>query len=729
MVGVRGLRGHEPDDHAAQEDRPRHALERTPLGGGQRELGLRRQHDARVLRRRLQAIRHVPAGLRPGPSVPDCDRPQLRRRPLDRRRHARRGSHGRRPRPALLHGRRLLGSQRLGDRFHRTGMVHRLAEGAARGRPDHPPHGRDGPIRPPQARGARRGRVGPVARRGAGHESGVPVPAEHAARRARRRRVARHLQPPRRPGPHGQHRPDDQRAAGDDPDRGRPDGPHAHLPCVRAVHGAPRRRPLAADIRGRAATLRVSRSVHSRGERLRVTRQGGPDSHHAHQSRPEPRPDRERGDHRCARVTRVRARADRGRAERAQHVRPAHRGPAGAVQRCPRLGRQDHRGAATQVHRSGRAAMSQPCSRRAFLSAALAAPVAPALAADIWKTWRTGNPDDTLVSSPNGTIEFRLLPGNDLPPRLHFDITFRSRGVIEASPLSMVVDGVDLGQGVAVGKVERDDANPRDPSPGVDSEAVNRFKGARIALRDMGSGTDYVLDVRAFDDGVGFRCIVPGSGSRVPDEGTTFVLPAGSTAWYHDLRGHYEGVHTRKDIAQVQTGEWAAPPLTFKLADQAGYASITEAAVIDYSGMALQADGQRGFQTRLGHAQPPSYPFTLRYGDAEAARLAQPAASVGTITTPSRVVMIGPDLDTLVNCDIVHDLAPPPDARLFPQGIDTPWIRPGRAVWKYLDGGGPNTLDTVKEFSRLAGELGFENKLVEGFWRQWNENDLRYLID
>src|SRR5947208_9511882 len=34
-------------------------------------------------------------------------------------------------------------------------------------------------------------------------------------------------------------------------------------------------------------------------------------------------------------------------------------------------------------------------------------------------------------------------------------------------------------------------------------------------------------------------------------------VPAGSTAWYHDLRGHYEGVHIRKDIAQVQTGEWA----------------------------------------------------------------------------------------------------------------------------------------------------------------------------
>ena len=372
--------------------------------------------------------------------------------------------------------------------------------------------------------------------------------------------------------------------------------------------------------------------------------------------------------------------------------------------------------------------MSRPCSRRDFLSAALAAPVAPALARDVWKAWRVRDPGDAPgVSSPDGRVEFRLLPGAE--SRLRFGITFGNRPVIEPSPLSLVVDGVDVGQGVEVGNVERYETNQRYAWRGVHSEAINRCKGARIALRHTASSSDYVLDVRAFDDGVGFRCVVPGSGSRVPDEGTNFALPAGCTVWYHDLQGHYEGTHVRKEIADVPAGAWAAPPVTFKLGDAAGYASITEAAVIDYSGMALQADGQRGLQVRLGHAHPASHPFTLRYGDAEAARLAQPAAIVGTITTPWRVVMIGADLNTLVNCDIVHDLSPPPDPRLFPKGFDTEWIKPGRAVWKYLDGGGENTLETMKEFSRLAGELGFEYNVVEGFWRQWDESQLRELID
>jgi alpha-glucosidase len=214
----------------------------------------------------------------------------------------------------------------------------------------------------------------------------------------------------------------------------------------------------------------------------------------------------------------------------------------------------------------------------------------------------------------------------------------------------------------------------------------------------------------------------------VPDEATTFVLPAGCTVWYHDLEGHYEGVHVKKDVAVLKAGEWAAPPVTFKLPGGAGYAALTEAALVNYAGMALQADGRRGFAVRLGHAHPPSYPFRLRYGADEARRLSKPAAITGPITTPWRVLMVGGDLNALVNCDVVWGLCPPPDKRLFPEGINTAWVRPGRAVWKYLDAG-QNTLEGMKEFTRLAGELGFEHHILEGFWARWGDAEIKDLVD
>src|SRR5262249_21616583 len=34
-----------------------------------------------------------------------------------------------------------------------------------------------------------------------------------------------------------------------------------------------------------------------------------------------------------------------------------------------------------------------------------------------------------------------------------------------------------------------------------------------------------------------------------------------------------------------------------------------------------------------------------------------------------------------------------------------------------------------KEFSKLAGELGFEYNLIEGFWQKWSEKQLRELVD
>ncbi len=359
-------------------------------------------------------------------------------------------------------------------------------------------------------------------------------------------------------------------------------------------------------------------------------------------------------------------------------------------------------------------------SRREFLSTALAAPV---FATGLSSSFQLNN---ISVASPDGRIRFEILPREQA--RLNFRVTFRNRVVIESSPLGIGVDGLDLGQGVDTGKVERYRLNERYAWRGVHSEAVNRCNGAKVSFKNAKSGAGFTLDVRAFNDGVAFRFIAPGDERpRIPDETTAFRLPEGSVVWYHDFEGHYEGMPTRKEIAEAQAGEWAAPPLTIKLPGGAGYASITEAALINYAGMGLRADGERGFNLRLAHTHPPSYPFRLRYA-ADVERLKRPAAIAGTITTPWRVVMIGADLNALVNNDIVSHVSPPPDGKLFPAGIKTDWLKPGRAVWKYLDGG-ENTLEEVKNFSQLAGELGFEYQVVEGFWSRWSEEQMREAVD
>ncbi|HEY7508915.1 MAG TPA: glycoside hydrolase family 97 catalytic domain-containing protein [Vicinamibacteria bacterium] len=331
------------------------------------------------------------------------------------------------------------------------------------------------------------------------------------------------------------------------------------------------------------------------------------------------------------------------------------------------------------------------------------------------------------VESPSGHVRLTL---SDAGGRLVQAVTVDGRPVLDASPLGLAVDGVDLGAGARLGAAQRYRTDHTYPWRGVHATAVDRSRGARVSVAHAASGTTYTLDVRAYDDGVAFRFVVPGAANRgrVADAATTFVVPAGSTVWYHGLNaGHYEDLYARKPIEDVRSGEWGAPPVTFRLPGGRGYAAITESALLDYAGMALQADGARGLRVRLAHDAPASYPFRLRYGHAEEKRLAAPAAIEGTITTPWRVVLIGRDLDALVNSDVVPNLAPPPDAALFPQGFATPWLRPGRAVWRYLDGG-ENTVEGIKEFTRLAAELGFEHHVVEGQWQRWSEADLRHVI-
>ena len=331
------------------------------------------------------------------------------------------------------------------------------------------------------------------------------------------------------------------------------------------------------------------------------------------------------------------------------------------------------------------------------------------------------------VTSPNGNVKFSLLPNAE---RLTFTVSMGGAVVLDPSPIVMKVDGYDLSSGVVLDTSETYSIDEAYPWMGAHSLATNKCRGVKIAFLHDLSFVHFALEVRVFDDGIAFRHVIPGTdtSARVPDEYTTFVVPNGSTVWYHDMDGHYEADYIKQDIAAVLPGQWAGPPVTFKLPGETGYASIAEANLVNYSGMGLEADGRRGLIIGLGHRQPLNYPFELRYGRDEGKRLGQAAAVKGTITTPWRVIMIGRDLNTLVNSTIVPNLCPPPDPLLFPKGIKTSWIKPGRAVWRYVDGG-DESFEGLKEFSRLAGKLGFEHHVIEGVWSRWTTEQRKEMVE
>jgi alpha-glucosidase len=345
--------------------------------------------------------------------------------------------------------------------------------------------------------------------------------------------------------------------------------------------------------------------------------------------------------------------------------------------------------------------------------------VAPATAAP------ASEKDQQTVSSPNGEVSFRLL---DREGELYYGVAFGATPVIEPSRIGIAIDGVDLGIGARIDKVHPQASNSRFPTRGVHAMALNHFNGKQFILVHPKTSTQFILKVRAFDDGVAFRHIVPGNGARTPDGTIEFRIPSGSTVWHHDLRGHYEGVHQEQAVESIEANTWIAPPMTFKLPGGAAFAAITEAALVNYAGMAFETADNCIVRERLGHSQPVGRPFELRFSEEDAERLSHAAAADGQIVSPWRVVMVGKDLNTLVNCDIIEALSAPPDQELFPQGLETSWIEPGRCVWKFLDGG-RSDLQSMMQFSRWAADLGFEYNLIEGFWQRWSNEELRSLVE
>ncbi len=343
------------------------------------------------------------------------------------------------------------------------------------------------------------------------------------------------------------------------------------------------------------------------------------------------------------------------------------------------------------------------------------------LAGPVWAA------DVVTLASPDGQVQFRLSLGDK--GRLEYGVAFKGKTAIETSALGITVDRVNIAEGVEIGKLDRYTVKETYPWVGNRSTATDNCNGIRIGVTHTQSRTAYTLEIRAYNDGIAFRHVVPGEGSRVPDEATQFRLPTGTVAWCHDLEDLYEGIYKRRNITAFQPGAWAAPPVTFVLPQNSGYASITEADLRNYSGMALQADGQNGFYARLAHSEPITWIFRWDYKDKkDEVRVTTPAAITGTITTPWRVVLLAADLNALVNTDIIHNVSAPPDPKLFPDGAKTEWIKPGRAVWCWSDGG-DRTLEGMKEFSRLAGQLGFEYNIVEGFWSRWPESQVKELVD
>jgi alpha-glucosidase len=331
-----------------------------------------------------------------------------------------------------------------------------------------------------------------------------------------------------------------------------------------------------------------------------------------------------------------------------------------------------------------------------------------------------------VVTSPDGHVALTLsLEAGGL----RYEAALDRRTVLEKAPVGICAEGVNAAA-VKFGKMRRYRIDDTYPWYGVHSMAHESGEGVEIPLMGSDGAEAFALEARAYDNGIAFRLKLPGGKARIPQETTGFRPVEGSSVWSFDpTRSHYEGVYEKHAAAELAEGSFMAPPVVVEEPEDAAYLAITEGRLQDYPGMVLRADGKGMLSARPGNEVPADKALEYFQGKQTAARLAIPARIAGPIETPWRIVMIARNLNGLVNNDIVSDVADAPDPEIFPEGARTQWIRPGRAVWKYLDDGGPATLENAKGWSRMAGQLGFEYQVLEDYWERWGEAQLKDLVE
>ena len=336
---------------------------------------------------------------------------------------------------------------------------------------------------------------------------------------------------------------------------------------------------------------------------------------------------------------------------------------------------------------------------------------------------------DVVATSPDGssvTATFKIVGG-----RLTYNVVRGGTTVVEDSPLGISVrpnnagSALDLGSGASLGTPTVTTVNESYAYLGNHSTAVNNATEYSIPVTS--NGRTWNLRVHVQNDGVAYRYEVPLQAGEtyfsINAEASSWKLPTGADAWYINKANstHYEGSYSENLAQNITNGTQLLGPLVYKLPGSGGYAAVTEGALYNYSGMDLQSDGSRTLKAIFPEYQLRS--DTETSDKSPAAFLPDDRwRQFGAVESPWRITMVSPDLNGLVNNDIVHNVNPPArtdlvDARTG-QAVNWSFVKPGRSLWSWWSDGNV-TFEKQQQYVDYAKQMGFQYVLVDAGWTSW----------
>jgi alpha-glucosidase len=343
-------------------------------------------------------------------------------------------------------------------------------------------------------------------------------------------------------------------------------------------------------------------------------------------------------------------------------------------------------------------------------------------------------PDSRLrVASPDGQIVFILsdalhthamdASSNDL----RYAVDFHRKWLMDESALGLKLEGQPaLGPGMRQVNVETGQHDETYTIPvGKTSRVRDHYNSAKVDLADE-SGRKMSIEIRAYDDGLAFRYVVPDQSTihkvRIEQELTQFRFNKDATLYPLLLEGFqtpYEDEYQVRQVSGIHHDWLIGLPLLSNVAG-VGWVAVTEANIENYAGMYLGKD-------------KPAFALHAEL----APRIDQPAIAVETdapFATPWRVFMIGDQPGRLIESNIILNLNPPSKI------ADTSWIHAGKSAWDWWSGEAAPSLSvkpgmntaTMKHYIDFASASGFPYMLIDAGWALANRtgpNDYAAVAD
>lgn len=329
--------------------------------------------------------------------------------------------------------------------------------------------------------------------------------------------------------------------------------------------------------------------------------------------------------------------------------------------------------------------------------------------------------NSSQLASPDGKVVFELLQSP--AGTLSYTISGDGEILLEQSDLGLVSDTIDLSHGLAVKSTSPVKAATTSYRLLTGKRLLNNavYQERTYKLTNP-FGFNLDLEVRAFNDGIAFRYVLPDVSVEpihVIAETTSFNLPQPGKAWMHP----YD-----------QVSKWTPAYETYYMDSLA----IGDAAPGDKNGWAFpvlfEVNGHWILISEAGHdgtypamhldVDPATGNYSMRLPEADEAYNKYPATGQEHTPwiLPWRVLVIGSSLATIVESNLITHVTEPGKI------ADTSWIKPGRASWSWWsDNDSPKDYTKLKRFVDFASEMGWEYSLVDANWDEMQGGSLEKL--